>query len=55
VGRGNVLLVTEEDYFNDGDELLCDRAGTFQTWKVPTNKSCMPNGNKVTLMDRWRT
>jgi hypothetical protein len=36
VGRGNVLLVTEEDYFNDGDELLCDRAGTFQTWHVPT-------------------
>ncbi len=35
VGRGNVLLVTEEDYFNDGDELLCDRAGTFQTWHVP--------------------
>jgi hypothetical protein len=36
VGRGNVLLVTEEDYFNDGDELLCDQAGTFQTWHVPT-------------------
>jgi hypothetical protein len=36
VGRGNVLLVTEEDYFNDGDELLCDRAGTFQTWHVPS-------------------
>jgi LVIVD repeat len=35
VSRGNVLLVTEEDYFNDGDELLCDRAGTFQTWHVP--------------------
>jgi hypothetical protein len=36
VGRGNVLLVTEEDYFNDGDELACDRAGTFQTWHVPS-------------------
>ncbi len=35
VGNGNVLLVTEEDYFNDGDELACERAGTFQTWRVP--------------------
>ena len=35
VANGNVLLVTEEDYFNDGDELACDRAGTFQTWHVP--------------------
>jgi hypothetical protein len=35
VGNGNVLLVTEEDYFNDGDELVCERAGTFQTWQVP--------------------
>ena len=35
VGNGNVLLVTEEDYFNDGDELACERAGTFQTWKIP--------------------
>jgi hypothetical protein len=38
VGRGNVLLVTEEDYANDGDELACDRAGTFQTWHVPSLK-----------------
>ena len=30
-----MLLVTEEDYFNDGDELACERAGTFQTWSVP--------------------
>ena len=33
--NGNVLLVTEEDYANDGDEVLCDKAGTFQTWYVP--------------------
>jgi hypothetical protein len=33
--NGNVLLVTEEDYFNDGDELSCERAGTFQTWRIP--------------------
>jgi hypothetical protein len=35
VANGNVLLVTEEDYVNDGDEVLCDRAGTFQTWHIP--------------------
>ena len=32
--NGNVLLVTEEDYFNDGDEALCERAGSVQTWWV---------------------
>jgi hypothetical protein len=36
VANGNVLLVTEEDYFNDGDELVCDRAGSFQTWEIPS-------------------
>lgn len=40
VGKGNVLLVTEEDYANDGNEILCeqqngDEAGTFQTWQIP--------------------
>ncbi len=35
VENGNVLLVTEEDYANDGDEIACDRAGSFQTWYVP--------------------
>jgi hypothetical protein len=35
VERGNVVLVTEEDYANDGDEVACDRAGTFQTWELP--------------------
>jgi hypothetical protein len=36
VANGNVLLVTEEDYFNDGEELACDQAGTFQSWYVPS-------------------
>ncbi len=36
VENGNVVLVTEEDYANDGEELACDQAGTFQTWYVPT-------------------
>ncbi len=35
VQNGNVLLVTEEDYANDGDEVICDRSGSFQTWYVP--------------------
>ncbi len=30
--NGNVLVVTEEDYVNDGDEVLCERAGSVQTW-----------------------
>lgn len=36
VANGNVALIAEEDYANDGDELSCDRAGTFQTWEVPS-------------------
>ncbi len=33
---GNVLLVTEEDYANEGDEVQCDLAGEFSTWWVPS-------------------
>ena len=36
LANGNVLLVTEEDYANDGEELACDQAGTIQTWYVPS-------------------
>jgi hypothetical protein len=41
VANGNVALITEEDYANPktsgsgGDEVICDRAGSFQTWEVP--------------------
>lgn len=35
ITNGNVLLVTEEDYLNNGDEAVCERAGSFQTWYVP--------------------
>jgi LPXTG-motif cell wall-anchored protein len=40
VDKGNVLLVTEEDYANDGEEIICEQqngneAGTFQTWYIP--------------------
>lgn len=34
VTNGNVVLVTEEDYANDGDEVVCSKAGTFQTWEL---------------------
>jgi hypothetical protein len=34
LANGNVLLVTEEDYLNDGDEVVCERAGSIQTWWV---------------------
>ena len=32
---GNVLLITEEDYANEGDEVECTTAGSFQDWAVP--------------------
>ncbi|MFP5335459.1 MAG: hypothetical protein ACLGIV_09105 [Actinomycetes bacterium] len=34
LANGNVLLVTEEDYLNEGDEVVCERAGSVQTWWV---------------------
>ncbi|MDP3711201.1 MAG: hypothetical protein Q8R60_01785 [Mycobacteriales bacterium] len=35
IANGNVLLVTEEDYADEGDEIVCAEAGSFQTWYVP--------------------
>lgn len=35
IANGNVLLVTEEDYLDGGDEVDCSQAGSFQTWYVP--------------------
>ncbi len=35
LANGNVLLVTEEDYFDGGEEVVCANAGSFQTWYVP--------------------
>jgi len=34
IENGNVVLVAEEDYFQDGQQLACDKAGTFQTWEI---------------------
>ncbi len=47
-----MLLVTEEDYANDGDEVVCSRAGSFQTWYVPdldwaAYRTKNPDGTKV--------
>ena len=52
IKNGNVLLVTEEDYASEGDELSCDKAGSFQTWYVPTldatsYRAASTNGTKV--------
>ena len=33
--HGNVALITEEDYANEGDEVECTKAGTFQAWEIP--------------------
>ncbi len=34
LAKGNVLLVTEEDYANEGDEIDCNNAGEFSTWHI---------------------
>jgi hypothetical protein len=36
LAAGNVVVATEEDYLNDGEELICERAGAITTWHVPT-------------------
>jgi hypothetical protein len=49
--NSNVVYITEEDYNRPG----CRGAGSFETWRVPTNKKGMPNGKQVTLLDHWET
>jgi hypothetical protein len=58
--NGNVVLVTEEDYVNDGDEIVCDRAGTFQTWSLDaldggsyraSNPKLEPNRGSMHVLD----
>ncbi len=51
IANGNVLLVTEEDYADEGDEIICSEAGSFQTWYVPdlnaaAYRSRNPDGKK---------
>lgn len=60
IAHGNVALVTEEDYVNDGDEVVCDRAGTFQTWEIQEldgryraqNPALEPNKGTMRPLDR---
>jgi hypothetical protein len=57
VFNGNVMLMGEEDYANDGDEVLCSEAGSFQTWTMATEQvegyetTGVDSGN-VTPLDR---
>lgn len=47
LSRGNVLLITEEDY----EQTDCSRAGSFQTWwvkRLSTTKVKGKNGKRVT-------
>ncbi|QZY28161.1 hypothetical protein [Nocardioides coralli] len=45
VDKGNVLLVTEEDYI----ETDCNKAGSFQTWQV---NSLRPGGEELSPLDK---
>jgi hypothetical protein len=56
IANGNVLLVTEEDYANDGDEVVCDRAGSFQTWEVTDlagQADGTPGAGRIRPLDRF--
>jgi hypothetical protein len=56
VDRGNVLLVTEEDYI----DVTCASEGSFQTWHVPDldptiNPDGIQDGGTITPLDQWNT
>ncbi|HWT91383.1 MAG TPA: hypothetical protein VN238_00160, partial [Solirubrobacteraceae bacterium] len=60
VANGNVVLITEEDYASEGDEVVCSRAGTLQTWALPSldgaayragNPDAEPNRGTMTPLD----
>lgn len=62
VANGNVALITEEDYFNDGEEVFCDQAGTIQSWYVPnlngaayrrTNPNLDPDKGAIRPLDMF--
>lgn len=48
LARGNIALATEEDYFDDGDEVDCAEAGLFQTWYIPTLDGSDVTGDRPT-------
>ncbi len=49
VANGNVALITEEDYFNDGEEVLCEEAGTIQSWYIPNLNGAAYRSNNPNL------
>jgi hypothetical protein len=56
VDRGNVLLLTEEDYA----DVTCASEGSFQTWHVPDldptiNPDGIQDGGTITPLDQWNT
>nr|WP_325237244.1 hypothetical protein [Egicoccus sp.] len=56
VDRGNVLLLTEEDYA----DVTCASEGSFQTWHVPgLDRRINPDGTQdagtITPLDQWNT
>ena len=50
-GNDNVLFITEEDYTRPA----CQGAGSFQTWRLPTNGKGAPTGAQLTPLDKWET
>jgi hypothetical protein len=64
VDKGNVLLVTEEDYANTNAPRCGDYEGSFQTWRIPyldaeryaaENPDNRPGGGTIEPLDRWNT
>ena len=49
-GEDDVLYVTEEDYTRPA----CQGAGSFQTWRLPTNGKGTPTGAELTPLDMWQ-
>ena len=64
IDRGNVLLVTEEDYVHTNSPRCGDFEGSFQTWRVPwldaqryleLNPKSIAGGGIIAPLDRWNT
>jgi hypothetical protein len=63
--KGNVLLVTEEDYLSTAAAGRCgDYEGSFQTWRIPfldaeryaaLNPDGKAGGGTIEPLDRWNT
>ena len=49
-GEDDVVYITEEDYTRPA----CQGAGSFQTWRLPTNGKGVPTGAELTPLDMWQ-